>query len=158
MCSLSAGAQTIKKLISYSKNTTDTRIVALLSDNTMHWYDGKKEWQAIPKTGLPSGIEIQDLEVYQKPGMMTMDTRFVLLSTDNSIYWYAEKKGWEKIDSKGMPEGKKIRDITVHLKGDGLGYGGSMRLIAQLDDNTVWWVAPNSEWKKLETAGLPLGK
>lgn len=144
--SFAAGAQPIKKVLSYAKSVNDTRLLVLKSDNTLWWSANNKPWNTVDKKGLPA-TDILDLEVYQKSGFMSLETRLVCLLADNGIWWYADGKSWEKIETKGLPQGKKITDITVYMKNQGV--GESMRLIALLDDNSLWWFAPNKDWEKV---------
>ncbi|HEX6334800.1 MAG TPA: hypothetical protein VFZ78_11275 [Flavisolibacter sp.] len=155
LCGLNANGQSVKKIISYSKGTSETRVLTLLSDNTMWWSNTTKPWAEVTKKGLPAGTEILDIESYQKTGMVGTDTRLILLTGDGNIFWFAtESKGWEKIETTGLPKDRKIIDISVYVKFPGQ-MMEKMRLVALMADNSIWWFAPGSEWQQLELQGLP---
>lgn len=152
-----AQAVTIKKTVSYAKglNNSDSRIATLLSNNTIWWSAIDKEWEQVPSEGMPKNEEIIDFEVYQKSGMMSLETRYMILTSKNSIWWYADKKDWEQIETTSLPKNKKIKDISVFNKGTG-SYVQGVRIIAVLDDNSIWWYAASSGWQTLALTGLPI--
>lgn len=147
---------TIKKTLSYVKSTNEgeSRMVSLLSNNTIWWTDGKMEWKPISMAGLPVQEEIIDFEVYQKIGMMSMETRYIVLLKNSSIWWFADGKDWSEISKKGLPEGKVIQDISPYSKNQTMG-GQQTRIIAVCSDNSMYWFN-GSEWQPLTTKGLPL--
>lgn len=144
----------IKKTISFVKgfSDADTRIIALLSNNTIVWTTGEKNWEKVSLTGLPN-LEINDLEVFVKSNMMSVDTRLLVLLNDNTIWWHADEKPWEKVKSDGLPN-LTIKDISVYTKIGGT-ILNSTRIIATLQDNSIYWYA-NGKWQKMTTKGLQL--
>jgi hypothetical protein len=152
-----AQSVTIKKTVSYAKglNNADSRVAALLSNNTIWWCSIDKEWQQVPSDGLPKNEEIIDFEVYQKSGLMSLETRYMILTKNNTIWWYADKKDWEQIETTSLPKDKKVKDISVFNKGTG-SYIQSVRIIAVLDDNSIWWYANTTGWQNYALTGLPI--
>lgn len=155
--SINAQGVTIKKTVSYAKglNNSETRLAALLSNNTIWWCSVDKEWEQVSSEGLPKNEEIIDFEVYQKTGLMSLETRYMILTSKNSIWWYADKKDWEQIETTSLPKNKKIKDISVFNKGTG-SYIQSVRIIAVLDDNSIWWYAASTGWQNYALTGLPI--
>lgn len=150
-----AQSVTIKKCISYAKGMMngDPRIVALLSNNTFWWTNGKKDWEQIPSDGMPKQ-EVLDLEVVQKQGMMgQLETRLIVLLKNNQIYWYADGKDWEGIAMDGLPK-TNIKDISVYNKNSG-SILQSSRIIVVLENNEIYGFN-GKDWQKVEAPGLPL--
>lgn len=156
----SADAQaSVKKIITYSKNGWESRVLTLLSDNTLWWAAPNKQYSQVTQVGLPKNAEILDVETYQKTNMMGgSETRMIILLGDNSIWWYDGGKDWEQIEASGLPAGKKIKDVAVYVKGQGAALMESMRMVAVMEDNSMFWFAPKKAWEPLENKGLPVGK
>ncbi len=86
---------------------------------------------------------------------MSLETRYMILTKNNSIWWYADKNGWEQIETISLPTNKKVKDISVFNKGTG-SYIQSVRIIAVLDDNSIWWYANTTGWQSYALTGLPI--
>jgi hypothetical protein len=145
-------AQQTKKVISYSKNLGDSRIMILRSDNTLWWYAPKKNWTAVPKTGLPDKATILDVEVYLKPVVTGSEIRLITLLSDNTLWWYVEGKNWELLECKGLPASARIKDITVYLKPTG--FYNDPCIVALMEDGALWYFVPKKQWEKVPLDGL----
>jgi len=138
---------------------TETRLLITLEDNTIWWYAADSEkWEETPLKGLPDNANIEAIQTYQKYSTFGGgDTRIIVKLADNTIWWYAQGKGWEEFKSKGLPEGKDIEDFAAYMKYQSFGMT-SGRLIAALEDNSLWWIATDSKnWEQLKVEGLPSG-
>ncbi|WP_315822294.1 hypothetical protein [Paraflavitalea speifideaquila] len=81
---------------------TETRLVTLMSDNTIWWYAEGKDWELIENTGLPAGAKIKEITVFLKSTGFSNDARIVALMEDSSLWWFAPKKDWEKVPLDGL--------------------------------------------------------
>lgn len=149
-----ANSQSIIDLQAYFK-LSGTRVITLLSNNTIWWHSEEQGWQQIPSDGL-SEKKVSKLGVYMKTGLGTMDTRLVAITSDNKFFWYAEGKPWEEIATTGLPTGYDVKIFTPYFKIAGMGWTGYTRYFMAQNDNSMW-LFNDGKWDKLPSDGLPSG-
>ena len=147
-------SQSIIDLQAYYK-LGGTRVITLLSNNTMWLHTDDKGWQQLPSDGL-SGKSVKKLAVYIKTSIGSMDTRLVAVTSDNKIYWYSEGSPWEEVATTGLPNGFDVKIFTPYFKIAGLGWVGYTRYFMAQNDNTMW-LFNDGKWDKLSSEGLPSG-
>lgn len=145
-----------------SLGSSQTRFVAVLDDNSIWWFAPGEEWESVSLKDLPQGKQIRFLRTYQKAGTMGTDTRYVVQLDDNMLWWFDGKK-WHELETKGMPAGKPFKQFEIFSKNNSQNMMMSQqgRMIAVLEDQSIWWLATNDrdkDWERLpDNRGLPAG-
>lgn len=147
-----------KALKSYQKYNmmggSETRYIGVLRDNSIWWTSGKK-WEKLERKGLTEGVGIAFFDVYMKFSMMGQpEGRLVCMQDDGTFWFLAVNSGsWKKLENTGLPANYKVKQLRVYQK---YASGESGRLLAVLEDNTIWWFTEGKGWTQVDTKTLGL--
>jgi len=132
-----------------------TRLVTLLSDNSVWWSAADDSWEQIPKKGLPSDIKIVSVHLYLKYAGLSGNSTLVAILEDNTMWWFNEGQ-WELVKNKTVEAGTKIKLMKPYVKFGGMGFvTPETRFFMLRSDNTLWWATAEDNYKKIDKSGLP---
>lgn len=154
----------IKFLRTYQKTGmmgNETRFVVVLNDNSLWWFADGNNWKAIDKKEFPTNATINQFEIYMKMqyalSFVQIEGRLITVTDNQTIHWKgAGDKEWQFLAHKGLPPERKIIMLRTYQKYNGL--NPETRLLAQLDDNTLWWHTDGKNWTPVPMTGLPLSE
>ncbi|WP_284652836.1 hypothetical protein [Flavobacterium terrisoli] len=130
-----------------------TRFVTLLSDNSVWWSVAEEPWSEVPRTGLPTDKKIASIHVYLKLNLLSADSTLIAVLDDSTLWWFNDNK-WESIPNKSIKPDTKIKMFKPYVKFGSFG-GTETRFFMLSSDNTLWWSAPDENFKPIDKSGLP---
>jgi hypothetical protein len=134
--------------------------MAAMDDNTLWSSSDGDKWQSVSTGGLPSGATINQIDYYAKLALIAMGTpesRIICCMSDQSLWKFTMgNRNWYPLDNKGLPSGYKIKVFKNCSKIYDAGV--TMRILAALEDNTIWAYNEDNAWKPVPMNGLPVGK
>lgn len=150
----SNGQIRVKEINSYS-DLNGTKLLSLMSDNSVWTSNGLDTWTQINTDDLPKNIAIKILGSKSNLNLNKTKTDLILILDDNSI-WNLKNgiSKWKKIQTQNLPANTNIKAFKTYMKFSGL-YDFDTRLVLVLEDNSIWWSDGDTSWEKVIDAGLP---
>jgi hypothetical protein len=152
--SFSIGQISVKEINSYS-DLNGTKLVSLMSDNSVWTSNGLDTWTHINTADLPKDVAIKILGSKSNLNLNKTKTDLILILEDNSI-WNLKNgiSKWEKIKNQNLPANSNIKAFKTYMKFSGI-YDFETRLVLVLEDNSIWWSDGETSWEKVIDTGFP---
>ncbi|MBS7787299.1 hypothetical protein KIH23_08310 [Flavobacterium sp. CYK-55] len=132
-----------------------TRLVTLLSDNSLWWSAADDSWEQISKNGLPNDKKIVSAHLYLKYGGLSGKSTLIAVLEDSTLWWFNENQ-WELVKNITVEPGSNIKIMKPYVKFGGMGFATpETRFFMLRSDNTLWWATPEDNYKKIDLGGLP---